>query len=143
MNPTRKTELLAALRTPPEEGGYLQCQAKLYGEFVPDDEDRSLDEFDGADAFCCLGVATNLMVLKGELTWDTLALSGPLTISSKSGSDWVLDEGDDPIYEKVVMPGQQVCEYYGFSPAVTGHLAEMNDEGRTFTKIADWIEENL
>ena len=56
----RKAELVAALRLPPDEGGYLQGRGRLCWE--------SLNGVQ-PDHFCCMGVATNLAVLAGACDW--------------------------------------------------------------------------
>lgn len=74
MKPARKKEFLAALETPPSEGGYLQVKQSLTGSRrVLKDEAIKLGISPGNyEGFCCLGVGTNEMAKKGLLTWDTI-----------------------------------------------------------------------
>jgi len=36
-----------------------------------------------------------------------------------------------------------VCEWAGIGYWTCNHIQTMNDKGKTFAEIADWIEENL
>lgn len=57
MNQAFKKKWLKALRTPPDEGGHLQCRHKM--------TKRGRYRNQPVDKFCCLGVAKNLMILDG------------------------------------------------------------------------------
>jgi hypothetical protein len=177
MNPERKAELLAALRTPPSEGGYLQCRDQLTTR-MDLGYDPITDTFlKDVDTFCCLGVATNLAVIAGVVRWDEVATNGPadtsmvqsLTAYSEKDAKFHNDrkkalgcktkvrrfeagQHDDDrqnetiwqvyseTYENASMPGVEVLEYFGMDNETASELARMNDKGKSFTQIADWIE---
>jgi hypothetical protein len=157
MNKARKSALLKALRTPIDEGGYHQAQGQLY-MYIDVDEatDSELDE--PIDAFCCLGVMTNLAVIDGITRWDAVAVSpsndpafvdcdgSALTRSearniAKPGSKIVkFDDGFEPkwrvystINEESAMPSAEVMVYFGISTEVATEMARRND----------WVEATL
>lgn len=142
MNPTFKKKWLKALRTPPEEGGYLQLDGKLVGEFDASYPHSSylkdiglplpplnLTKFQNCDAFCCLGVASNLLIEDGTLTdgWDTN----------------FFDEDHGIRLVHMGMPPKEVLDPMGLTNKSAGRLAELNDDGKSFAEIADWIEAKL
>jgi len=114
-----KKRWLKALRTPADQGGYIQGKGALV------QENRSHYVLDGlqhysaepVDLFCCLGVLTNLMVEKkcdvGGKAWDSSYMS------TKASN--IAD--------------------LGYRARKT--VAVMNDNGTSFGEIADWIEVNL
>ena len=63
MDPKWKKKWVSVLRTPPEEGGYVQARNTLLREEQYD------KEFGWHDEFCCLGVLHNLMVEEGLSEW--------------------------------------------------------------------------
>jgi hypothetical protein len=124
MNPEKKIEWLDALRS----GRYPQTRSMLV-EMGP-----------GAapTGYCCLGVACDLAVKAGVI--NPPDAQGTFT--------WVDDEGLTH-YESGLLP-HPVQEWLGITsdnpvvfPESDLTLAEMNDDGATFTEIADAIEDRL
>ena len=124
MDPVVKEKWLAALRS----GEYTQTSTSLrrivkvlYGEQLPEDQ-----QYVG---HCCLGV---LCDISGLSEWHEPSVVGEYNYLGTYG-----------------MPPDDVVEWAGMDPrwALTqhalGHLASMNDDGKTFEEIAQWIEENL
>jgi hypothetical protein len=125
MDQEMKQKWIDALRG----GNYLQNQGCLKAEV-----------YEGKIGYCCLGVLCDLVdpdawsnVTDG---WDRFAFGvtestvyPPDSIKEKFDlrKDIVIDLGKGDVRIKKV---------YDF-------LADMNDEGKTFEEIADWIEENL
>ena len=122
MNPEIKAKWIAALRS----GKYEQCTGMLHKK---------------GDGFCCLGV---LCDLKGS-TWEPPADPGAEMMVTDDGKSkdlpdsvmaWAGLIGTSPvvnisrIYE-TLDGGEYSC------------LAELNDNGMTFSEIADIIEEEL
>ena len=93
------------------------------------------------DRFCCLGVAYEL-IHKDEINRAWLGPSpdsAPVDVFfTGAGKAYLPGIGDYPpdIWEVL---NQEI------HPAISGltHLSNMNDGGKTFGEIADWIEENL
>jgi hypothetical protein len=112
MEPGFKKRWVEALRTPPDRGGYLQTTGALYGKA----------RYGGkqVDAFCCLGVAFNLLALDGVVAWN-------------------------PAIEKEgVLLSFNTLLHIGLSERAQGTLTDLNDTYRnTFNQIADFIEGNL
>ena len=77
------------------------------------------------DTFCCLGVLCDL--------------------GDKSAESWAPDgfEAVFTFYEKSQYLPRCVRSAARVSEVVSKRLAEMNDRGKDFDEIADWIEENL
>jgi len=73
-------------------------------------------EDDGIDRFCCLGVLANICNLEGGL------------------------DGQDAVYGGYAQPA---FEWAGLDWTTAHRLADMNDGGKRFATIANWIEENL
>ena len=125
MNPKVKKIWLKALRTPADEGGYLQCKGKLH--------DGSA-WFDGApaDSFCCLGVLTNLAVLAGVVIDE---------------DPWCTPDEAEERQVDLGMPTASVLVWAGIGSgheALDGEsLPTRNDSGMSFTEIADLIEKHL
>lgn len=175
MKPARKKEFLAFLEAPPSEGGYLQAQSTLTETVVLRVlEARKLGIEPGKhDRFCCLGAATNEMVKKGLLTWDTINVPKTESESPHIDSvDYWYDDGDGQIglkewkaeqkkkgrtvvkignswqsyeitYEHSGMPGHAVLAYYGLTPDAASYLAGLNDAWFTFSDIAQAVREYL
>lgn len=114
LDPEFKTKWLKALRS----GRYKQVSGTLRDDhFFNEDEER----VEGV-AYCCLGVACNILNPKA---WK----------KAKDEYDYGFDWGDLPSSTTRKLP---FC-----TPAVGSHLANMNDGGSTFVEIADWIEKKL
>lgn len=73
--------------------------------------------------FCCLGV---LAAISGECAWDE---AGDAFVGGKQVSS------SDEFYLRP--------EFAGLSRDVQKSLAKMNDNGRSFTEISDYIEKNI
>lgn len=116
MNPEVKAKWLEALRS----GNYQKTKAVLKRANI-----------DGSIGYCCLGVLCEISG-KGQFSYDT-----SLGCFSFTGSFGAVQS----------MPPSSVCEWAGlqedFSLDVPNLLARMNDDGKSFVEIADWIEQNL
>ena len=140
LNPAFKKIWLDALRS----GEYEQGRDRLRIE----------------DTFCCLGVACDLIEPLGwdyddDPNLDTMVvrevfvdgLPGIVEIEVPSWGDFgSTDTGVLPFLpEQVPTNGkdvpEEVARYTNFNPGDL--IAGMNDTGRTFAQIADWIEANL
>lgn len=116
LDPELKAQWLTALRS----GKYQQGRGGL------------LDMGDGDKAFCCLGVLGHLC---------------GATDNSLQGSQILED-----VYMSHLLGGwnPESKGFYPFDPArpethitLQRRLAAMNDNGKSFAEIADWIEANL
>lgn len=122
-----KEEWLTALRS----GEYKQA----YGSLCRVDDE-------GNKSFCCLGVYMDLLEKRG------LAKSNIENDEDGSGAKvmaYSFDESDEP--QQAVLPKSVVAK--SFFPDsnpnlndVFDSIAEINDEGHTFSDIADLIESN-
>ena len=72
------------------------------------------------DEYCCLGV---LCDLKDPSAWRDLTYYGAYF------------HGDD-----LMFPGEQLS---GLDHEIESRLSRMNDNGKSFAEIADWIEANI
>lgn len=96
------------------------------------------------DKFCCLGVLCELAVAAGVIGFEVNA--DPDDDDQYDGATHIYGEGENVHYlpdEVVTWAG---IEY--FNPVVPvgtfrKQLAQINDEGRPFSEIADLIEEHL
>lgn len=120
MDPAEKAEWLAALRG----GDYGQCKGRLRGS---------------ESEFCCLGVYLDLKVKKGDGVW------------TRSHQDFTFPNGymsrDLEFPETGTLPFRSPLN--GYAATVDGlkgrngssvHLADLNDDGLTFSQIADVID---
>ena len=85
---------------------------------------------DSGDLYCCIGVLCD--IYDPEKWLEGLASGLP----SKSKELWAWDGslGDMPEWLNLAI---------GLSSHEEAHLIAMNDDGKSFTEIADWIEANL
>ena len=89
------------------------------------------------DKFCCLGVAYD--VLHKEEENSGWIIYGQTCESTKHGKSYLPDFDDYPpavtyaLFQSIKNPEKSIID----------HLSYMNDHGRTFDDIANWIEENL
>lgn len=129
-----KNQLLKALRTPPDEGGYYQAQETLMypGEVKRED----------SDSFCCLGVMCDLLVLNGKADWEKKYQSWVIFDNGKNEIEWEDEQVESLLHELAIIP-KELAEKIGLSAVAIHHLIGMNDKGISFNRIADWIEENL
>lgn len=83
-----------------------------------------------ASKYCCLGVLCDLGEKKA---WEDLYYNGEYGYSSGKGMQ-NLSQGyiNESLAKKMTL-----------DPIVAYDLAQMNDDGKSFAQIADWIEENL
>lgn len=123
-----KKKWVKALRS----GKYKQTQSRLQS---PD------------GSFCCLGVLCDLeydghwlmKVKKIQNYWgDEIAEEKNVVLIPANGGK-CLRPGEE---ESAVLP-RKFRDKLGLSLPQHDELAEMNDEGKSFIEIADWIEENL
>lgn len=116
-----KKDWVEALRS----GKYAQVHQTLRGYFT-DDEGNELEDF----GYCCLGVAC--VVNRPEQELD-LGLDMP--------SEMLIDhEILDVFLQEVPKPNTVAGNDY---EQLMFKLAAMNDGGKSFAEIADYIEENL
>lgn len=89
------------------------------------------------DEFCCLGVACDMVNPK---TWE----HGPddRDWATASGAIYLPCKGDLPSEVLGALENTNVS-HDGFCTTALYAIANMNDAGRTFAEIADWIEEHL
>lgn len=96
------------------------CAALRSGDYAQGKELLCRVDANGEAYYCCLGVAAELEL--GENAWRTSIYDhGHLTV-----------EGSDCIYSP-----------WGAPDETTLRLMGMNDDGKTFAEIADWIEQNV
>jgi len=76
--------------------------------------------------YCCLGVLQELV--SGEDAWTDVYGSGFLRIGYEGFTS---------------MPDSGTLKTVGLDYLQARKLATMNDKGKSFEEIADWIEENL
>jgi hypothetical protein len=113
LEPEFKKTWIAALRST----AYVQAQGKLYAGSTPE----------GQHKMCCLGVAEHLC---GTQIEDF----------GNEGMPQMLDEPKSPINVlRQDVPDSWPVKY----STVALYLAQMNDRGKTFEEIAQFIEENL
>ncbi|MEM9067149.1 MAG: hypothetical protein AAGE52_01545 [Myxococcota bacterium] len=79
--------------------------------------------------YCCLGV---LCDVSGAGSWV------------KRGHGWQYEIGDEILVGYAGTAGS-LCSFnpFGVEHAIQGHVADMNDCGRSFAEIADYLEEVL
>jgi hypothetical protein len=78
-------------------------------------------------AYCCLGV-----LARCEKRLDM-----------KTGC-FITDDGEEGCTELLTTPGDfNLARFQMLPKRIQVKLSEMNDDGQSFTEIADWIEENL
>lgn len=82
---------------------------------------------DGVDRFCCLGVLQNEMEGFDQLP---SVGGGAAAVADGSAIDGFLG-------------GSLASGAFGLSKHMQWKLADMNDGGKSFHEIADWIEANL
>ncbi len=80
---------------------------------------HALQRSDGS--MCCLGVLCDIVV----------------------DDHWVLAGEVYYLGDRSAFPSPGQLALAGLRNGEASHLASMNDEGKTFLEIADWIEENL
>lgn len=132
MNTEIKKKWLSALRS----GEYLQSKGTLKNE----------------DGYCCLGVLCDLYAKEhDDVNWehrtfedsqcDKFYFDGNSEYLSLSVIEWAGLKSHDPSiqieYENVNDNGTTFTDYY------EQPLSELNDEGVSFMKIADYIEDKL
>lgn len=116
LNPQVKEKWLEALRS----GRYVQGKNFLRCE----------------SGYCCLGVRNDLAVQAGAISppqdlggeWEYAGMTG---MPSDTETAWAY--------------GIQITDQSSMIDAMTADefLAQLNDDGESFLRIADWIEENL
>lgn len=91
-----------------------------------------VDEIDGTTAYCCLGVACDLFV---DEYWRPLP---------HRYNDWSIGEFKkwDSV-DTTVLPAPEMMKSMGLDPAYAKDLADLNDRGWSFKKIAGKIERDL
>ena len=145
LEPTFKATWITHLRLPPELGGYHQGSGTL----------RRAEFFDGelTDSYCCLGVACDLL---GKDLWEQEFHPYEVNVSDSGRKVWgrikdyyLVDHFTKPereyharLMEQDIIP-KDLADKIDLSAAAALALMDMNDTGKTFSEIADWIEVNL
>ena len=92
---------------------------------------------DGTQKFCCLGVLINetegFDFLPGDPPVEGVGIS----------HDFAVKHAAQNYRTMVYMPSRDFNKRVGLEWGMAEALSDMNDEGRTFAEIADYIEENL
>jgi hypothetical protein len=99
---------------------------------------------DGSDGRCCLGVGADVAGVHNFLRANDQATENSEHVT-RMYSDENVDE-DTYSYDHIKsdFPSQDMLyKMGGLDCQDASTLAEMNDNGETFAKIADYIEENL
>lgn len=86
------------------------------------------ERVDGFTSHCCLGVLVEEMA-PAALIWDT-----------EDAAYDIAHIGDD--YESSFIPDDLAC-LWGLTEDAQSQLGNLNDSGKPFPVIADWIEANL
>ncbi len=113
IDPEFKAKWVKALRS----GRYKQAHKALRRPIL-------LDTGESKIGYCCLGVACDLI---DPSIWEPS--------KNPEGTNDSFDWGGVPSFSTRAFPF--------VTPPVSAQLAQMNDEGKTFSEIADWIEANL
>lgn len=132
IDPKFKAKWLAALRGKRKTKAgnkYEQCDGRLKSPY--------------RDAFCCLGVAQDLLMRSREVpSIDWKKFAPVATVSpGRNQVRWTKDESTT--LAGAGYPTREAVEAIGLSAKAAAHLADMNDAGDSFEEIADWIEANL
>lgn len=93
--------------------------------------DQTTGQLRDGNCFCCLGVLCDVF---DPEAWDIGGIGDV--------PEWSYGEGHDQRSEVAVLP-QNFRITYGISPAVQDHVVQMNDAGKTFSEIANYIEAKL
>lgn len=128
LEPEFKTKWLEALRS----GEYKQAQDYLKTTLW----DEELDEATAEVGYCCLGVAGKICGLTDE------ELNGHGMLYD------IIDIDSLNVPKILALPYRmdvkgKCSSHISDGRTVAGTLANMNDDGKSFEEIADWIEENL
>lgn len=134
MDPMWKQTWVDALRTPVEEGGYLQGRGALVhlipSKYYDEMQGRFVDvEVPDDHQFCCLGVLKNLLVQEGYGSWtDRTVPDNPFSL----------------VYEDAGELSDEDMALVGLAPNAMERLIILNDNlAQTLTEIADFVEAHL
>ena len=133
MNKTNKQKWIRALRS----GKYKQTQGTLQGEIIAEDEDGYENPTDEI-GFCCLGVLLDVQkTLGGRWEYDEYIFPvKPDDVDSE-----YCDSFEDRLENEL---SSIALDKLGIPNPIHATLIRMNDvEKKSFTEIADYIEENL
>ena len=126
MNPEVKAKWLAALRN----GGYIQAR-----------NDLRVQDANGLDSFCCLGVLCDLYRQEVGGQWSYNGDEGFTVFHDASDGQAAGATLSDEIHRWAGAPISSIhVRSRGEREDI---LANWNDSGRTFSEIADLIEEEL
>lgn len=117
MEITLKSKWIEALTN----GEYIQTKGLLFDGYLED----------GKPKMCCLGVLESICGTNNDII---LGLAMPYDIKDEKYN--VIRKSPEEIL------GQTIC-LEGVSTTIETNLASMNDEGKTFEEIAEYIKENL
>lgn len=91
--------------------------------------DQTTGQLRDGNCFCCLGVLCDVFNPNG---WEGVT----------GTREWSYGEGPDEQHEVGVLP-HDFKVTYGIGGDVESRLIEMNDDGQTFSQIANYIEAKL
>lgn len=130
MDPKIKAKWLTALRS----GNYRQVEGALRGFTVAEDGLSQTNKI----GYCCLGVLCNI---ESRHRWHKT--TDDYDKDFRYGSVGMTELGDNLVTASTTMPPKVLAEKWGLSLAAAQRLAAMNDAGKPFDEIADWIEKHL
>jgi hypothetical protein len=102
-----------------------QLKAKWLEALRSGKYDQGTGQLRSNNCFCCLGVLCDVF---DQSRWEK--------------AEWSYGEGTDKSYEIATLP-YAFAVRVGMPGDVEAKLIEMNDSGKTFTQIADYIEARL
>lgn len=106
----------------------LWLKALRSGEYAQGRERLLTEEENGEHSFCCLGVLCDLYSRETGYQWEKRSHSWNGNVSFKYCD---------------TMPPSEVDSWSGLDSYAEDHLASMNDGGKSFKVIANWISRNL
>lgn len=142
IDPMFKKKWLKALRSDiyQQAEGALVRHAGPYGVDHPPVGDISTE----THAFCCLGVAAEVLGKGKKSIWEKQFDSRIPSKAEGTVAKWRYE--DDPgtsfLKDMGLLP-KELSDKVGLTAASQLRLSDLNDEGNDFEFIADWIESDL
>ena len=89
-----------------------------------------------SSGFCCLGVLCDLSIKDGGRgEWSSAYYDNPPT--------FIFGHANFEVAAFSAMPPVQITDYLGLTYEEAVYVASMNDKGKSFSEIADYIENKL